>query len=294
MKLLEGKPIRDKRRQELADVVKQMPVTPKLAIIQVGSREDSNAYIKQKQIFGESIGCVVELFSFPDTVEVEVVVEMVKKLNSDVSVHGIILQLPLPPQIDAQKIIATIDPLKDVDGLTSVSTKYLWENKPWHRPATARGVSTLLRESGISVSGKKVVVVGRSSLVGKPVALLLLHQDATVTIAHSKTPDLASVTRGADILIVATGVPGLITQGYVHQDQVVIDVGINLVTGQKYEEEVPGRLFTGDVLFNEVKDKVLAITPVPGGVGPLTVLSLFENLIDAVKLLSTEAGKNGV
>jgi methylenetetrahydrofolate dehydrogenase (NADP+) / methenyltetrahydrofolate cyclohydrolase len=278
--LLKGAPVRDVRADTLAQKIKNLTEKPTLAIIQVGKREDSTAYINAKKKFGNKIGATVLHVEFNEHETEEVVISKISELNADVSVHGIIVQIPLPPSLNKEKIIDTIAPEKDVDGLTSTSLKLLWENKKGFIPATTRGIATLLSHYGIEIQGKRVVVVGRSALVGKPTALYFTHQNSTVTVCHSKTLNLSEETKRADIIIVATGKPGLITKNHVAPHQVIVDVGINTVGG-KLEEEVGERKIVGDVAFDEVKDLVRAITPVPGGVGVMTVLSLFENLLDA-------------
>ncbi len=280
-KILSGTAIRDKRATALRERISRFSAQPKLAIIQVGDNPESAIYIRQKIAFGESIGCAVEHIHFPTSAgEAEIVVK-IGMLNADPAVHGIIVQIPMPENIPAPFVIDAIDPRKDVDGLSAASVRALAHNLPGFVPATTRGILTLLDEYGISVAGKKVVVVGRSALVGKPTALALLNRDATVTVCHSKTERLSQETKSAVVIVVAAGKPGLITAEHVSEGQTVIDVGINLATGEKLEEEVPKRRLVGDVDFDAVEGIVAAITPVPGGVGPMTVLSLFENLADA-------------
>ena len=226
-------------------------------------------------------------------------------LNSQFDVTGIIVQLPIPIHLDKDAIIDAIDPKKDVDGLTSTNLKLLWENKSeGYLPATTKGILTLCDFYKIPTGAKKVVVVGRSFLVGKPTALAFLNHDATVTVCHKETRNLKAETRNADILVVAVGKPNLITKDHVKPGQVVIDVGINVVNGQhprgeiktkpgehpggekglsKPETEPSNRRIVGDVDFDNVSKIVQAITPVPGGIGPMTVASLFENLLEAYK-----------
>ncbi|NQV88517.1 MAG: bifunctional 5,10-methylenetetrahydrofolate dehydrogenase/5,10-methenyltetrahydrofolate cyclohydrolase [Parcubacteria group bacterium] len=285
-KILDGKIIRDKIQRELAEAVSKLPSKPKLVIIQVGDNPDSNAYVNQKKIFGEKIGVAVELCKFDDSIGEEVIAENIEELNSDKSTNGIIVQLPLPTHLDASKLISNIDPNKDVDGLTPVNVRKLFENDPsGFVPATAKGVLSLLDYYSIPLEGKRVTVIGRSVLVGKPIALTLLARNATVTVCHRKTKDLIKETKDADIIIVAAGCPGLISAEHVSFGQTVVDVGINLISGKKFNEEIVGKKFVGDVDFEAVKNIVSAISPVPGGVGPMTVASLFENLLKAIKML---------
>ena len=218
----------------------------------------------------------------------EEIKEIIKLLNEDPRVNGIIIQLPLPEEMDEQDIINTIKPEKDVDGLTSVNVGLSLQGTPYFISATARGICEILNHYNISTAGKRVVVVGRSNIVGKPIATLLMQRpyfsipnltpgllgDATVTVCHSKTQELGKITKEADILIVAAGCPGLIKNEMVKEGAVVIDVGINRVEGE-------GRKVVGDVDFEGVKDKVAFITPVPNGVGPMTVTSLLQNTVQA-------------
>ncbi len=268
--------------QKLKEKVGRSSLVPTLAVIQIGSLPESTAYITQKKKFAEKIGASVNHIVLDEDVgEIDVLAE-IKKLNADISVHGIIVQMPIPKHLNRWNIIEAITPTKDVDGLTSTNTKALWDNRRGFVPATARGVLSLLSYYDISVAGKKIVVIGRSVLVGKPTALLLLNHDATVTICHSKTKDVAEVTHTADIIVVAAGVPNLITADYVSPRQVVIDVGIN-VSAKKLEDEIGTQKLTGDVDFEAVSGLVSAISPVPGGVGPMTVASLFENVVEALE-----------
>lgn len=276
MILLDGKIARNSLASELKKMISNLPIKPKLAIIQVGDRKESNTYITQKKIFAEKIGAEVNHIKFLENVSEDEVCVEIQKLNKDNSVHGIVVQLPLPLDLDKNIIIQNIDPLKDVDGLTSVNTKLLWSNERGHIPATARGILTLLDYYKIPIKGKKVVVVGRSELVGKPVAMALLNRDATVTVCHLETENIKLETQRADILVVAAGDPEFITKDFVKEGQVVVDVGISVLQDKR---------LVGDVKFDDVKGIVSAISPVPGGVGPMTVLSLFQNLLDAYMMI---------
>ena len=285
--ILDGRVVRDSIKTKLAARIGAFSVKPKLAILQIGSVANTEAYVRQKKLFGESIGALVEHRKYEQSVSEESLLSDIQKLNADTSVHGIILQIPIPAHLDKNALIEAIDPKKDVDGLHSKNLKLQWEHNPsGFVPATARGILTLLDHYKIPISGKHVVVIGRSSLVGKPTALALLERDATVTVCHSKTENLAEVTRRADILVVAAGHPNLITSDFVSDRQTVIDVGINLVGGNKLEEEIVGGRLVGDVDFEPVSKVVHAISPVPGGVGPMTVASLFENLLAAYENLT--------
>ncbi len=287
-KILDGKKLNEKIANELAAKIRGLTPKPKLVIIQVGNLAESNAYIARKKSFGEKIGAIVDHIKLPQDVVKQALLSEIRNLNSDSSVHGVIVQMPLPKHLDRDKIIEAIDPKKDVDGLTSTNLKLLWEGRSQgYVPATTKGILTLLDYYKIPVSGKKVVVVGRSSLVGKPTALAFLNRNATVTVAHSKTKNLKLETRNADILVIAAGKPGLITKEYVSKGQVVVDVGITAIDqlpatkNQKPEMELAKKKLVGDVDFESVRNIVEAISPVPGGTGPMTVASLFENLFEA-------------
>ncbi|MEK7170323.1 MAG: bifunctional 5,10-methylenetetrahydrofolate dehydrogenase/5,10-methenyltetrahydrofolate cyclohydrolase [Patescibacteria group bacterium] len=282
MILLDGRKVRDEIRETLRKKVESFSSTPKLVIIQVGENEESAAYIRQKKAFGESIGAIVVHLRLAEDVSEQNLLATIGKLNADATVHGVIVQIPIPEHLGKDIIADAISPQKDVDGLGGVNVKLLWENKKGgFVPATTKGILSLLAYYNIPVAGKRVVVVGRSFLVGKPTAHALLNADATVTIAHSKTENLSDITRAADIVVVATGKPHFIQRNDVREGQVIIDVGITAVTGEKLDDEVPETTIAGDVHFDDVKDIVAAISPVPGGVGPMTVASLFQNLVEA-------------
>lgn len=271
-KLLDGKIVRDKIAQELSSKLQQLIAKPRLVIIQVGDSPESNTYIEQKIKFGEKIGANVKHLKLPEDVTEKTLNFNITNFNSEKSINGIIVQLPIPQNLDKDKIIETIDPAKDVDGLHSVNLKKLMENDPTgFMPATTKGILSLLEHYQINPSGKHIVVLGRSTLVGKPTALAFLNLDATVTVCHSKTRDLPAITQSADILISAVGKPGLITKNHVRPGQVIVDVGTTVVNGK----------LKGDVDFDEVSKIVDWISPVPGGVGPMTVASLFQNLLQA-------------
>lgn len=280
--LLDGKKARDTIAQKLAAKIQTFKRKPKLVIIQLGNNAESSAYIRQKKLLGEKIGAVVEHVELDASISEADLISKINTYNNLDSVDGIILQLPIPDHLDSDRIGEAIHPSKDVDGLHSKNIKSLWgKAKFGFVGATAKGVLSLLDFYGIEISGKKAVIVGRSALVGKPLALAFLKRNSTVTICHRFTEDLAKITATADILIVAAGKPGLIGKENVSSGQVVVDVGINLVSGEKLPDEVPHRKLVGDVLFEEVKERVRAISPVPGGVGPMTVAALFENLVEA-------------
>lgn len=263
----------------LAKAVASRSHPSSLIIIQVGNLPASTVFIRRKLIFGEKIGVPVEHKQFPEGVTTDVLVAEIKKLNNDSRIDGIIVQLPLPLMVRRSAVIEAIAPEKDVDGLTAVNLKRVWERDPKAiLPATARGILRLLDHYQIPLVGRRAVVVGRSSLVGKPIALALLNRDVTVTICHRQTTDLKKITRPADLLIVAAGSPKLITADHVSPKQIIVDVGITPMSNGKPAR--PGGGLSGDVDFQSVESIVGAISPVPGGVGPMTVAALFANLLD--------------
>ena len=279
--LLDGKSlaeqIRSELRDQLADFVAQTGVTPCLAVVLVGNNSASEIYVRNKQLACEKVGVKSEMYLLPDgTLESELL-ELIAKLNADDDVHGILVQLPLPKQICEQHILDAIRPDKDVDAFHSDNVGRISQGRPRFLPCTPYGIQELMLRSGIETAGKHVVIIGRSNIVGKPMALLLVQKgkggDATVTICHSRTPDVASVTRQADILIVAIGQAKFVTTDMVKPGATVIDVGMN-----RTEEGL-----VGDVDFHSVKEVAGAITPVPGGVGPLTVTMLLLNTLTAAK-----------
>jgi methylenetetrahydrofolate dehydrogenase (NADP+) / methenyltetrahydrofolate cyclohydrolase len=273
--ILDGKKLSDKLAPALARAIGALKAKPRLVIIQVGDIEESNTYIARKKAFGEKLGALVERKKYPTTVFQNRVIADIKRFNADRHVHGVMVQLPIPAHLDTRKILDTIDPDKDVDGLTSTSVKRLFDNQEIFLPATAKGILTLLEHYGVPLKGKKVVIVGESILIGRPTALIALNRGATVTVCHRETKNLKSEAKQAHILIVGTGQPKLITPSHVNKDQIVLDVGFSVTKDKKV---------VGDVDYNRVSKIVKAISPVPGGVGPMTVYSLFENLLEAYKM----------
>ncbi len=267
---------------------------PGLAVILVGNDPASSVYVRSKRRACEEIGIASFGYELPATTSQEQLLQLVDSLNRDPTVDGILVQLPLPPQLSAQEVLAAVDPAKDVDGFHPINVGRLWNDEPGFVPCTPRGVMVLLERSGLSLSGKRAVVVGRSNIVGKPMAALLLRAHATVTIAHSRTAELASVCREADLVVAAVGRPGLLGLEAVRPGATVVDVGINRLTdpalgkkllgsnAQRWARfEAEGKALVGDVDFEAVAPIAGAITPVPGGVGPLTVAMLLENTLDA-------------
>ena len=275
LKLLDGKVVKTMALEGLKKLVNEIERPLGLTVIQVGDNASSNIYIKQKRKMAEFLGFNFNHIKLEDDVTLEWILRIIDELNNDGEVDGILVQMPVSEHLDSKVIQNAINPLKDVDGLTDINMGKLVHKKECLVPCTALGIMELLNYYNIPVISKNVVVVGRSDLVGRPVAELLINASATVTLCHSKTKDLASITRGADILIVAVGKSRLITKDMVKDGAVVIDVGIN-----KLED---GSL-CGDVDFENVKDKCSYITPVPGGVGQMTVLELGFNTYKAYLL----------
>lgn len=278
--ILDGKKINSEIKQDLrAQIAIRLAdgfARPCLAIIQVGNTKESTKYIEHKKRFGHAIGAEVLHIHLPDTVTNEEVLKEVEALNGDNAVHGVIIQLPLPKHIDRDVLVESVAPEKDVDGLTSKNIRGLWTNdKGYMLPATSRAVLTMLSYYDIDTKGKKVVVIGRSTLVGKPTAMALTNSGSTVTLCHSDTKKLADHTSEADIIISAVGFPRLINEHFVRPHQIIIDVGTTFIKDEEVEK------ITGDVDYTAVSPIVSAISPVPGGVGPLTVSSLFQNVYDA-------------
>ncbi|MBI2096325.1 MAG: bifunctional 5,10-methylenetetrahydrofolate dehydrogenase/5,10-methenyltetrahydrofolate cyclohydrolase [Candidatus Taylorbacteria bacterium] len=284
--ILDGKKVAKEIAERLKKEIKARGAKPALIIVSIAPTHESKSYIGRKKRFGAQIGARVEIVEFKKESKAEEIGARIRQFNADSSIHGIIVQLPLPPSLDRAFIIESVNPLKDVDGLTAENLKLLSEGTPRFIPATTKGILALLDSYHVDIKGQKVVIVGRSSLVGKPTALSLLNRDATVTICHRQTPDLMKETRAADVLITAAGHAGLIGREHVREGQVVVDVGINSVSGGGLAEEMSGRKIVGDVRFDEVSKIVSAISPAPGGVGPMTVASLFENLWEAYKTQS--------
>ncbi len=273
-RVIDGKAVATRIREQVREEVAGMATPPGLATILVGDDPASAVYVRMKREDCAEVG--IESFHHepPADVAQDDLAALIESLNADDRVHGILLQLPLPEHLDQDPLIASIDPIKDVDGLTPLSAGLLAQGRgEAMAPCTPAGVMELLNEAGVEVEGARAVVVGRSILVGKPLATLLLAANATVTHCHSRTRDLASVCREADILIAAAGQPGLITGEMVGEGAVVIDVGTNRVDGE----------LTGDVEFESAAERAAAITPVPGGVGPMTRAMLLVNTLAAAR-----------
>lgn len=271
--LIDGKKVSLDIKNKIKEEVDKYNVKPGLAVIQIGNDEASNVYIKAKENACKYVGYSFFHIHFDEMTSEEEIIEKIKELNNDDKINGILLQLPINPKYNQNRIINTIDSNKDVDGLTDINCGLLYKNDYNLVPCTPLGIMELLKYYDINVTSKNVVVVGKSNLVGKPIAFMLLNSGATVTICHSKTVDLQSYTKSADILIVAVGKKHLITSEMVKDGAVIIDVGINRVDGKLY----------GDVDYDNVSVKASYITPVPGGVGPMTVAMLLSNVLKNYK-----------
>lgn len=275
--LINGKEIGQQIRKEIAERVvelKEKGVTPGLAVILVGEDPASQTYVRNKHRSCQEIGIYSEVIKLPENTTEEELLQQIQTLNERKDIHGILVQLPLPKHINEDHVIAAISPEKDVDGFSPVSVGKMMLGQDTFLPCTPFGVMKLLEYSGIEIAGKHAVVVGRSHIVGKPMGQLLLQKDATVTYTHSKTKDLPSITKQADILVAAVGRPKFITKEHVKPGAVVIDVGINRDENNK---------LVGDVDFEEVEPISSYITPVPGGVGPMTITMLLYNTVKSAE-----------
>ena len=274
--IISGKDLSAKLKEEMRTQVAEFPSkygrVPHLVVILVGEDPGSVSYVTGKAKACELIGIRNTTIRKNESVTETELLELIAGLNSDDSVDGILVQLPLPKHIDEDKIIAAITKEKDVDGFHPLNVASLWLKQECTLPCTPKGIIKMLKSAGVEIQGKRAVVIGRSNIVGLPVAKLLMDENATVTIAHSRTKDLASVTRNAEILVVAIGRPKFVTEDMVSEGAVVIDVGVN-------RDPETGKL-CGDVDFTAIKSKASLITPVPGGVGPMTITCLMENTIE--------------
>lgn len=275
--IISGKELAQEIRTELKDEVKTLNeknITPHLTVILVGDNPASHSYVKGKKKASAEVGISSEVIELPIDTKEETLLNKIVELNNNDHVHGILVQLPLPSQIDEQKVIETIDPKKDVDGFHPINVGKMMQNKETFISCTPYGIMKMLKSKNIEISGKHAVVLGRSNIVGKPVGQLLLNENATVTYCHSKTENLTKYTLDADILIAAIGKEHFIKAEHVKKDAVVIDVGINRTDEGK---------LTGDVDFEGVQEIASYITPVPKGVGPMTITMLLENTVKAAK-----------
>lgn len=274
--LINGKDIAQSIRKELKEKVSQLEARgkkPGLAVVLVGDDPASAVYVRQKKRACKEIGIYSEEHHLPEDISQDELLTLVDRLNKDPNIHGILVQLPLPEGLDETEVIDAIDPRKDVDGFHPINVGRLHIGEKGFVPCTPAGIIELVRRLEVPISGKKVVVVGRSNIVGKPTAALFLRENATVTICHSRTKDVFEECRQADILVAAVGKPHMVKKEWVKPGAIVIDVGINRIDGR----------LVGDVDFDEVKEVAGAITPVPGGVGPMTIAMLMKATVAAVE-----------
>ena len=282
--IIDGKKIAENLRIKLKKEIEQLPasqIRPGLTVILIGDDSASQIYVRNKEKFAQEVGIRSKILKFDSTITEQNLISEIHKLNSDTSVHGILVQLPLPNHINSRKIISEIDPGKDVDGFHPVNVGNLSAGNEALVPCTPYGCYLLLKEVVSNLSGLHAVIIGRSNINGKPMAQLLLKEDCTVTIAHSKTKNLKQLCLTADILVAAVGKAHMVKSDWVKSDCVVIDVGINRL------EENGNKKIVGDVDFENIKNKVKAITPVPGGVGPMTISCLLNNTFKAYKKINS-------
>jgi len=266
--------IREQIKEETERLFRQTGVKPGLAVVLVGDNPASQVYVRNKERACTEVGMYSEVHRLPESTTQDELLRLIARLGEDDRIHGILVQLPLPGHIDEKAVIAAIPPHKDVDGFHPVSVGNMVIGDECLLPCTPAGIIELIKREGLEFAGKHAVVVGRSNIVGKPVAMLLLQENATVTICHSRTKDLASVTKQADVLVVAIGRPNMIKREHVKPGAVVIDVGVN---------RLPNGKLAGDVDFEDVKEVAGYITPVPGGVGPMTITMLLMNTLQSAK-----------
>ena len=271
MKIIDGKMLAQQIRENLRLKIKNLGLTPCLAVVLVGDNEASQIYVRNKRKAAEEIGMECEVHHLSAESSFEQVADLVQKLNANPKVNGIIVQMPLPQYLNSDKILRLIDERKDVDGFGLHNAGLLMQNQPSAMiAATPKGVLAMLRSTGIQLTGKHAVIIGRSNIVGRPLAALLLNQDCTVTVVHTLTQNIAEITKQADILVAACGCPKLVKADWVKDGAVVIDVGINRIDNH----------LCGDVDFDEVAPKAAFISPVPGGVGPMTIAMLLKNTVE--------------
>jgi methylenetetrahydrofolate dehydrogenase (NADP+)/methenyltetrahydrofolate cyclohydrolase len=279
--------LEQRQRDEVA-ALRRRGCLPTLEVILVGDNPSSQSYVRSKLKTAERVGIRTRNMVLPETATQAEVAACVSELNRDPEVHGILCQLPLPPHLDADAIVQDIDPLKDVDGLTAANMGRLALGSPRFIPCTPAGIVEMLRHYRLPVAGRIAVVIGRSNIVGRPLSILLSQRewDATVMLCHSKSPDLAEWTRRADLVVAAVGIPEFVTADMVREGAIVVDVGINRVADASRPK---GYRLCGDVAYDAVAPKCLAITPVPGGVGPMTVTMLMDNTVKAARLRTDPA-----
>lgn len=272
--ILDGQMVSKEIRERVKEEVARLEIKPKLAVILVGDDDASQIYVRNKVKACNSVGIIAEDYLLPSDTREKELLDLIEKLNKDKSVNGILVQMPLPKHINENTVVNTILPIKDVDGLNLVNQGKLLNRNPALVPATPKGIITLLKRYFVEIEGKKVVVIGRSKLVGMPLALLFINANATVTVCHSYTENLKEITKQADILVSAVGKANFISGDMIKKDAVVVDVGINRQMGN----------IVGDVNFKEAMEVARLVTPVPKGVGPMTIASLLENVLEAYDL----------
>lgn len=276
--IIDGRKISNKIKEDLRLKISEKNITPKLAIILAGDDEASLIYVKNKQKSAKEIGIETKLFHLPTSCSEEKITNIIEDMNNDPDINGIIVQLPLPEHLNTNRIINKISPLKDVDGFHPYNTGMLQNNeKPYFVAATPLGIMTLIKEKYPNLTGKNVVIIGASLIVGRPLATLLLNQECTVTITHIHTKNIKDLTQKADILVAACGVANLVKKDWIKRDAILIDVGINRLNGK----------ICGDIDFEDIQDYAKAITPVPGGVGPMTIAMLLQNTYEGYILQHT-------
>ncbi|TET62849.1 MAG: bifunctional methylenetetrahydrofolate dehydrogenase/methenyltetrahydrofolate cyclohydrolase FolD [Candidatus Stahlbacteria bacterium] len=288
VKILSGKELAEKMRQEMKSEIDELKthhnLVPGLAVVLIGDNPASLSYVKGKEKACAQVGILSREYKFDADYKEEQLLKLIRELNNDPSIHGILVQLPLPDHINEEKILYAIDPTKDVDGFHPVNIGKMMIGAPSFLPCTPHGIQQLLLRNNIEISGKHVVIVGRSNIVGKPLAMILVQKNpganATVTMCHTRTKNMAELTKLADILVVAAGRPHTVNADMVKQGAVVIDVGVNRVEDKTKKR---GYRLIGDVEFDEVSEKASAISPVPGGVGPMTITMLLHNTIQSAK-----------
>ena len=273
MTLIDGKKVAEKCKKNIEERIKRLDRTPGFAVIRIGEDEASKIYVRLKHKMSEELGINFTEYHLDENITQEELISLIKKLNADDGVDGILLQSPIPYHLNILEAFQTIAPEKDVDGFSPINVGKLVQRQECFAACTPTGVMTMLKEYNIPIEGKHAVVVGRSNIVGRPMAELLLNANATVTICHSKTRNLTEIVKSADILVVAIGKPKFITADMIKEGAVVVDVGINRIPDSKK--------IVGDVDFEKVKEKCSYITPVPGGVGPMTIMTLMDNVVTA-------------
>lgn len=275
LKLIDGKQLAQKRREEIKRTVEQLKakgIVPGLAVVLVGEDAASQIYVRNKEKACEEVGFYSEVYRLPESTSQEELLQLIKRLNHDEKIHGLLVQLPVPAHIDEKAVIHAIDARKDVDGFLPENLGSLLIGEPAFEPCTPKGCIDLIKQTGIEITGKKAVVVGRSNIVGKPVAMMLLRENATVTICHSKTKNLKEELLTADIVVAAVGKSNFITGDMIMDGAVVIDVGMNRLENGK---------LTGDVDQASLEGRDCWLTPVPGGVGPMTITMLMQNTLES-------------